>query len=184
MAGKTGEYNESVLLTNEFDFIFPLLAFLKVTRLPLVSLWEFDLIALSKRFREACDLTGCELLNFTLYGNRHGGATHQRLLGVPMADIKKRGRWRSDNSLRRYEKATSVLAQAAKLPPATREFAQQVRARLPDIMNAMHRAIALPSYKLDFLPSRSEMNALACTNAMHVAKGAVRLLLPPLPMSA
>ena len=54
-----------------------------------------------------------------------------RASGVPLAEINKRGRWVTDQSLRRYEKATAAQAVANKIPNNYFEYGRQIKQVLP-----------------------------------------------------
>eukprot|EP00899_Mesostigma_viride_P024406 jgi/Mesvir1/514/Mv11377-RA.1 len=54
-----------------------------------------------RRWHAAWDLLGLRGM-FSPYSMRHGGATHDYLRGVPIADIQKRGRWRQFSSVDHY----------------------------------------------------------------------------------
>ena len=56
-----------------------------------------------------------------------------RASGVPLAEIKKRGRWVTDQSLRRYEKATAAQALANKIPNNILEYGWQIKQVLPTL---------------------------------------------------
>ena len=47
-----------------------------------------------------------------------------------LAEVKRRGRWRSDAPLRRYEKSTIVLRQVALMPALVVEYAQRIELNL------------------------------------------------------
>ena len=48
---------------------------------------------------------------------RHGGASHELAVKArPLDEIKKRGRWLTDTSLRRYEKGARLPELLAKIP--------------------------------------------------------------------
>ena len=65
------------------------------------------------------------------YTLRHGGASADRLMDRrSLAEVKRRGRWRSDASLRRYEKSTIVLRQVALMPALVVEYAQRIELNL------------------------------------------------------
>lgn len=55
-------------------------------------------------------------MDFTSHCCRHGGATHDFVKGEPFADIKQRGRWASDKSLKRYLNTGAALALTICLP--------------------------------------------------------------------
>eukprot|EP00972_Heterocapsa_arctica_P038827 5721550-Heterocapsa_arctica.AAC.1 len=55
-------------------------------------------------FKAACDLLGL-LRGTCMYQMRHGGASEDLLShSRPQDDVKRRGRWSTDSSLRRYAK--------------------------------------------------------------------------------
>jgi hypothetical protein len=52
----------------------------------------------------------------TRYSLRHGGASEVRLgRKRSLAEIKRRGRWASDTSLKRYTKETRLMSELVKL---------------------------------------------------------------------
>ena len=84
---------------------------------------------------EAAVISGVDCLIPQLYSFRHGGASFDAISRRrPMADIKKRGRWRSDASIRRYSKAAVALREASRLPKQAMEYAQTVEAALQHFM--------------------------------------------------
>ena len=75
----------------------------------------------STAFKRASSALGLDFLEPSLYQLRHGGASHELLTGVrPLDAIKKRGRWCSDASLKRYEKGGRVQQQLALLTAVQR----------------------------------------------------------------
>ena len=59
-----------------------------------------------------------------LYQLRHGGAGRELATRArPLAEIKKRGRWASDNSVRRYEKSGPLPAQLQRAPETAQRSA-------------------------------------------------------------
>ena len=65
--------------------------------------------------------------------------TKRRKLG----EIKHRGRWRADASVRRYEKEALILQEVAKLSKQTREFGMRVERDLAAILEGKMK-VALP----------------------------------------
>jgi hypothetical protein len=113
--GKVGLYDEAVLVDAE-RWMYPFLEVL-ARRPPGGPLWPFTAWRLADAFRSACASLRLEPLSPSLYGLRHGGASEDLLhrLRTPEA-VKLRGRWASDESLRRYGKETRLLSELAKLP--------------------------------------------------------------------
>lgn len=56
---------------------------------------------------------------FTLHSLRHGGATHDSLNGVPIANIIKKGRWSDPRSAAVYLQTGRALFLSVDVPPAT-----------------------------------------------------------------
>ncbi|CAE7368797.1 unnamed protein product [Symbiodinium pilosum] len=90
-------------------------------------------------FEPPC-LRGCPS-GATLYGNRHGGVSELRLLGTPLKEIKARGRWMTDTSLKRYEKATVAQQQVRKVPFGTQLYGNFVEQQLPRCSQLLREAV-------------------------------------------
>ena len=75
-----------------------------------------------------------EELNLDLYALRHGGASHDFLMQTrSLVEIKKRGRWGSDLSVKRYQKASRALAELKKVPKATQALGHHVEQHLAEL---------------------------------------------------
>ena len=72
------------------------------------------------------------------------GHSDMRLRGMGIAEIKRRGRWMADSSLRRYEKATVAQQQYLKVPARTRMYASFVE-QLSTLGPLLSRSIQQPS---------------------------------------
>jgi hypothetical protein len=87
---------------------------------------------------------------FVLYQLRHGGPSHDRRSGArSLAEIKRRGRWTADSSMRRYE-AHALLQQIEQALPAEvhRQFVS-VQHRLRELfLESIRRKSAGPSRPL------------------------------------
>jgi len=125
-ASKTQEFDESVLLDrDEMAYLGPLLRLRAAGRSPASPLLRGTQATLASRFREACVGLQLECLGPpTLYQLRHSGASadfasNRRTL----AEIQRRGRWRTSASVRRYEKGGRVSQQLMRLSPAARAHA-------------------------------------------------------------
>ena len=86
-----------------------------------------------------------EILNLSdpsLYRLRHGGASFDRAMRFrSLPEVKKRGRWVSDASLRRYEKAVRVQKVEAEASPEFLSFAASVA---PDLCKFIRGSSSLP----------------------------------------
>ena len=95
-------------------------------------MFEFKYQELLKQFRAACEELG--IRDPSLYRLRHGGASHDAAARLrSIAEIKRRGRWASDSSVRRYEKRTWLQSEEVKVSPTleckAREIELNLRAR-------------------------------------------------------
>ncbi|CAE7706879.1 unnamed protein product, partial [Symbiodinium necroappetens] len=142
---KANVFDESVTLSQQVEFILPALEALVATRAKFGPLFPFTGVQLGRKFKEAADYLNLHELNLTLHGNRHGGASDLRLRGTPLKEIKKRGRWAADSSLRRYEKATLAQQQIHKVPLATRLYGAFVEQQLPRSARLLQLAVTCPA---------------------------------------
>ncbi|OLP76584.1 hypothetical protein AK812_SmicGene43464 [Symbiodinium microadriaticum] len=142
---KTNLYDEGITLSPMLDFLTEAIAELKAARLTSLMLFPITCAQLAEQFKKAAARVGVAHLGATLYGNRHGGASDMRLRGVGLPEIKKRGRWAADSSLRRYEKATVTQQQHLKVPAQTRVYADFVETQLKQLGPMLRQAIRLPS---------------------------------------
>ena len=104
-ASKTGKFNLSVVLnTRHRKWLSSVLLDHRSTRPTKSSLFTLGQDSWRKAFLQAA--TDLNLAIPTLYVLRHGGASDAYLTGArTIEDIKKRGHWMSDKSVRRYEQA-------------------------------------------------------------------------------
>ena len=81
-------------------------------------LWCFTREQLQSAFRAELNRLGMNNIVSSLYGLRHGGASHDSLFQLRESlDVKLRGRWSSDKSMLRYRKAALSQKEASKLAP-------------------------------------------------------------------
>ena len=133
--GKTGTWDDAVLLDTEL-WLAPFLMMLIAHRAPDILLWPISGPKLVTLFFEAVENLGMAALNPVRYSLRHGGASddiisHRRTLLA----VKRRGQWRTDQSLRRYAKETKVTTELHKLPPETLKYAKYVQNHLESIFH-------------------------------------------------
>ena len=135
LPSKTNEYDESLQLDlPKYQFLAPVLMQLKRTTAPRGSLWKFDQREFASLFREAGLKLGLSPPPM-LYQLRHSGASLDFAAGDrDLLGIKRRGRWRSDTSLRRYEKGGRVTSQLQSLPHAVRAYALESARRLLGVL--------------------------------------------------
>ena len=110
---KTGTFDDSIILDSEYTSSFsPLWRTLTEGRVGTDPLFRFKQEGYSKLVKEAFVAVGGAALAPVAYSCRQGGPAWDRYRKFrTVAEVKSRGRWLSDRSLRRYEKH-SKLAQA------------------------------------------------------------------------
>ena len=136
---KTGEHNETVLLSSRCEFVLPALQRLRAMIPGTNLLWPVDVAKLNQVLSRAAALAGVSNLGITSYAFRHGGASADFFYGLrSIEEIKHRGRWKSDSSLRRYQKAGMYQKQRSLMTSTAMAYAQQVDAVLPQAFLALH----------------------------------------------
>ena len=131
-ASKTHEYDESLLLDCS---LLPSLGrrLLKLAAArakqagPQALLFTVSQAQVAGDLRDACRrLRVPAELDVVMYMFRHAGASTDFALKLrPLAEIKLRGRWKGDASLRRYEKGGRLADQLQRLPPRLRTHAKR-----------------------------------------------------------
>ncbi|CAK0908201.1 unnamed protein product [Prorocentrum cordatum] len=70
-----------------------------------------------------------------LYLLRHSGASRDFANQLrPLSEVKRRGRWMSEASVRRYEKGGRLAEQFSKLPPDLEKHALRCHRALPEVL--------------------------------------------------
>ena len=118
--GKTGDVDVSLPLDLEYhQFLVPLWRAFVRGKAGHMRVWSFEYPQLRQAWRDASSRLRLGHLRATLYGLRHGGASHDRSLGLRhLSDIQKRGGWRSHSSVVRYEKHGRLGRQLQRLGAA------------------------------------------------------------------
>ena len=92
---------------------------------------------LAKQFKHAVRGARLEALSPAMYQLRRGGPSHDRFRNLrSLIDVKRRGRWAADASLRRYDAHARLLQQELKLSLAIRRGAHLALARLESTLLA------------------------------------------------
>ncbi|CAK0819174.1 unnamed protein product, partial [Prorocentrum cordatum] len=114
---KTRGFNDSILLDSPArSFLGPLLEQVAFQSQPMELLFPWSGAAFNAMFKEAAALVGLESWELTPYILRHSGPSHDWLTKARSLEaIKRRGRWASDLSVRRYEKGSRVMRRLASL---------------------------------------------------------------------
>ena len=138
---KIGEFDQHVMLDREDRVgLHPLLV--KLHALPAAHrVWTFISKQALLWFKTLARDLHIPLGSQSLYVLRHGGVSAD-MLGRrrSLADIKKRGRWMQDNSLRRYEKAARALQELEKIPAVIRRYGSLVEQNLVEFLTRSKRA--------------------------------------------
>ena len=133
LSSKTGEMNESLIVTR--PWLSKALMKYVATRRSKGQLWDFNLVELRKAFLVAARNVGISKWDPCLYMARHTGASLDRLTGaLPLTEVQKRGRWRADSSVRRYEKRALVQEVYNSLTDRERKVAYRKAAELEDVL--------------------------------------------------
>ena len=89
--------------------------------------------------------SGLSVLQPVVYSLRHGGASHDLLhQRRTVAEVKMRGRWHSDASVRRYGKLARAMKEANRLLPSTKKYGELVLAKLNKYLDADGRLCPRP----------------------------------------
>jgi hypothetical protein len=113
----------------------PLLAKITVGRNPAEPLWADPHQLLVQKFNQITKELGLEELGLSLYALRHGGASHDILASRrPLLEVKKRGRWSTDSSLKRYVKEARLQHELSKVNPVVLRYGQEVLTDLPILL--------------------------------------------------
>ena len=137
--GKTGVFDESVLLDQD-RWLWPPLQALTLARPSPGPLWDFSPYQLRQAWLNAVQTLGLAGLAPQLHSLRHGGASDDALTKRrTIQEIKMRGRWSSDQSLRRYAKATRLQAELRKMDPAVIYFGAQIEAQFTEVVTHFHQ---------------------------------------------
>ena len=104
-------------------------------------IFDFSMEDFRKKFQQV----GAELgvLNLHPYQLRHGGATEDLTSGARDFNmVKMRGRWRADQSVRRYAKVGRVQQHLAKLPSSSKSFCRWSELNLQKVFRGVTPARA------------------------------------------
>ena len=86
------------------------------------------------------DMSGVARLGGEPYSLRHGGASHDSLTRRrSYADRKLRGRWRTDMSVRRYDKHARLIKEVSRLTDRTRQYGAEIERGLNDLLRGTRR---------------------------------------------
>ena len=100
---------------------------------------------LRQAWKDATGYLGLSEVAPARYAIRHAGASHDLLSKHrSLEQIKARGRWQCDASMKRYTKVAKAAQAAHKVPKATLEFGVLAEKRLEGLFNGLFRAAKPP----------------------------------------
>ena len=130
---KTGAFDDAVVIDNpRRKFLGEILAALVLRRRKNDLSFGQDAREFTNTFQRACASLGLELVP---YQARHGGASGDRADEFrTLEQIRKHGRWQSEFSTRRYEKAGKLQGKLAAMDPRMLEFLADSAEHVRDVM--------------------------------------------------
>ena len=112
-----------------------------------LSCWYLDQVnplisetngSLNHKLQTAAEAWGLGAWNVTAYLLRHTGPSHDHLNRLrPLAEIKRRGRWGSDRSVKRYEEAALVTGMLASIPAPVVKRMRECEAEVPGMLRRL-----------------------------------------------
>lgn len=142
--GKTGHFDQGILLDSDL-WINPILMKLIHMKKPSTPLWNHTHMEILNVFQKAVKYLQLEPLGVSMYTLRHGGASYDIISQrKTMDEVKQRGRWSADSSLRRYVKTARIQSELHKIHPKVIEFGRMVLNNLPELLNGSSRITKLP----------------------------------------
>ena len=98
--------------------------------------WPFDHKRFNQLFIKFSEMSGVDIVTPHPYSLRHGGASHDALhQRRPLQEIKSRGRWMADESVRRYNKHARVLKEVTRLSEETRSYGMWAMDHMNDLLD-------------------------------------------------
>ena len=172
--GKTGQFDESILL-DTLASLDPLFRQLLAERAGATRLWPHTPDQFIVRWNQIVVELELAAVNPCRYALRHGGASEDILSQRrALADVKRRGRWVSDSSLKRYGKETRLLSELLKIHPNVLSFGREVMLHFEALMLGS-RMLPSPPAKGAVSPNVLEqMRALAAAAASRGSLSALR----------
>ena len=144
---KTLRYNDSVILdTADREWIGPLIEELAHRRRSEVGLFPFSQADMVQGVHQATASLGLTAWNITPYLFRHTGPSDDFVSKRRCLDaIKRRGRWASDASVRRYEKGSRVNARLMELTKEMLRHCHQCDLNLEKVLRGIVPPPPLPT---------------------------------------
>lgn len=137
VASKVGSYDDTVLLDKPHHLPLTVaLGLLKSRLQPTDTLIGISGAELERQVKLSAQNVGVGTLSVVPYMFRHSGASHDRSAGLrSLNEVRKRGRWATEQSVRRYEKGGRLAQQFASLPPEVQNRAARAEANIMAILS-------------------------------------------------
>eukprot|EP00435_Cladocopium_sp_Y103_P034787 s2991_g9.t1 len=138
---KTGDFDVSIALDSPFLRGWSDTVFSHMKKLhPEDPLWDFDSNEYFRAFKKVTEHLGLD--NLTPYQTRHSGPSIDRAKGHrTQLEVMKRGQWKSQSSVVRYEKAARLAATFNTLPMELQSHARLCEEELGGIMLGTRKPI-------------------------------------------
>ena len=129
---KVGAFDDSIMMDSTYTPWLPDILKEMAVGPPLECPWPFDYTSFSKEFKVSASRIGMN--NLVPYQLRHSGASIDSARRLrSLAEIKKRGRWSSDQSVKRYERGAKLGANMMELSRALRDMCDKCERQLEDL---------------------------------------------------
>lgn len=133
--GKTNVYDATVLIDTEL-WLSPFFKKLIEAKGQDDPLWTHPHEMVVNSFRTCVEELGLTQLGTCLYTLRHGGATHDIIAKRrSMLEVKQRGRWAADSSLKRYVKLARLQSEMNKIPSHILTYGRNILDTLPHLIS-------------------------------------------------
>ena len=129
---KVGLADESILLNSSLlPWLGPAVRQLKTSSNYLIDITYYELV---QSWQQALKGIGLAKDHAVLYQLRHSGPSHDRYHNLrPLAEVKQRGRWMADSTMRRYEAHARLNQEFHDLPKAIQKQCLQAEAILASL---------------------------------------------------
>ena len=136
---KTGEYDDSVLLDSPYLLPWAKHLFQELKRQPKDQpLWDFDYSDFFHVFTQVSKRLSLTVTPYQLAVHRPGRNLRSLL------EVQKRGRWKSQKSVTRYEKSARLAANFQELPLQIQRHCLHAESLLADVMLGRARPVVPP----------------------------------------
>ena len=140
---KTAEFDESVLLDGHLSVALgKALTRYTAGKTAATQLWSRSQARYAEDFVQCAEAAGVNVITTSLLLGSSRRSVVRCALANPIVEVQKRGRWRSEKSVRRHEEHTQLLKEISKLSDATPKCGQLVMSRMSRLLSG---ALSPPS---------------------------------------